>query len=132
MEKINTASELRIAIQQLELKQHEDIVNIKEQINRTYESLNPVNILKNTLNEITSSSCLLENILSSSMALVSGYFSKKIVVGSSESPVRKMLGAIVQYGITNLVVKHTEDIKSFGQFMVQYFLQKSKPESEEE
>jgi hypothetical protein len=132
MEKITTSNELKLAIQLLEAERTIQLDELKDQFNSTYDSLKPANILKNTLSEITDSPYLIENILSSSLALISGYFSKKMVVGSSESPIRKIFGTIVQYGITNLVAKHTDDIKSFGQFIVQYFLQKTKPNTEED
>jgi len=131
MEKINTASELKIAIQRLELKQHEDLENIKAQLHQTYESLRPLNLLKSTLEELSSSPYLGENLMTTTMALVSGFMAKKITVGSSDRPLKKIFGTLLQFGVANLVSQHSSEIVSFGQSLVHRFFRKKEVESEE-
>ncbi|MEI6348737.1 MAG: hypothetical protein WCP69_12390 [Bacteroidota bacterium] len=132
MENIRTASELKIAIQQLEVKQHEDLESIKETIHNTYESLKPVNILKKTLSELNSTPYLIDNLLTTTLALVSGYLTKKAAVGSSDNIFRKVLGSILQFGVTNIVAQHSEDIISIGKSIFQKFFKKEKSDSDDE
>ena len=131
MEKIKTTNDLKELIFKLEEKQQIDLVEMKEIIHITLESLKPVNLVKNTLKELISSPYLVENLLTTSMALASGYFAKKVTVGSSESPFRKILGTLLQFGVTNIVAKHAEEIKLVGQFIIQQFSKKEPQDTEE-
>ena len=88
-----------------------------KQFHLTYDSLKPVNLLKSTINDVTTSPYLMDNIIGTSVGIATGYLSKKIIVAGSDSKFRKLLGSILQFGITNLVAKNPEAIKSFGQFI---------------
>lgn len=50
---------------------------LKEQFYLTYESLQPVNLIKSALNEVTTTPYLTDNILGETIGLISGYISKK-------------------------------------------------------
>ncbi len=130
MENITSAAELKNAIQLLEVEQAMNGQLLKEQFLLTYESLKPINILKSTLKDVTSSPYLIDNILGSAMGLASGYLTKKIVIGASANIFRKLFGAIVQFGITNVVAQHPDAVKSFGQFIIQHILHKKEMNSE--
>lgn len=131
MENIKTASELRIAIQRLEFQQHEDLENIKEQLHQTYESLRPLNLLKSTLDDLSSFPYLGENLMTTTMALASGYMAKKITIGSSDRPLKKIFGTLLQLGVTNIVSQHSAEIVSLGQSLVHRFFRKKKVDSED-
>jgi F0F1-type ATP synthase assembly protein I len=76
------------------------------------------------LKEITSSQDLIDNIPGTLIGLASGYLSKKIFTGGSGNIIRKLLGSILQFGITNVVAKNSDVIKSTGLAIFQHFLQK--------
>jgi hypothetical protein len=124
MEPINSIGELKNAIQILEFEHAIKEQLLKDQVYLTFESLKPVNLIKSTLHEITSTPYLMENILGATVGLASGYLSKKLAVGKSENILRKLLGAIIQFGVTNAVAQHPDSIKSFGQLIYQYFRRK--------
>lgn len=126
MENLTSVDDLKNAIQTLEFEHEYKQQLLKEQFSLTYESLKPVNIIKDTLHDITSSPYLVDNILGATLGLASGYISRKIVVGGSVSLVRKLLGSILQFGVTNVVAKHPESIKSIGQFIYHRILRKKK------
>lgn len=105
MESITTIEELKNAIQILEFDQQVREQLIKEQIFLSIESLRPANLIRNTIHDITSSPNLVENILSTAIGLVSGYFSKKVAIGRSANFVRNLLGTILQFGVTNVVAR---------------------------
>ncbi|MCX6254063.1 MAG: hypothetical protein NTV31_06240 [Bacteroidia bacterium] len=122
MQNITSISELKNAIQLLEVDQAIKGQLLKEQFYITYESLKPINLLKNALSEVSTSPYLIDNILGTTMGLVSGYLSKKIFIGSSGNIIRKLIGSVLQFGITNVVAKHSDAIKAFGQAIIQYIL----------
>jgi hypothetical protein len=124
MQSITSSEELRNAIQLLEVEQGIKGRQLKEQLHITYESLKPVNLLRNTLKEISSSRYLIDNISASAIGIASGFLSKKIFVGTSGNAFRKLFGSILQFEVTNLVSQNSEVIKSFGQYLYQYFFRK--------
>lgn len=106
MEAITTSVELKNAIQMLEFDQQIREQQLKEQVFLTIESLKPANLIRSTINKITSSPHLIENTLGSAAGLITGYFSKKITTGKSGNLVRNLLGTILQFGVTNVVARH--------------------------
>jgi len=124
MENINSAAELKLAIQAKEFECAIQGQLLKEQVCVTFESLKPINIIKNTLYEITSSPYLIDNMVGAVTGLVSGYISKKITVGTSHNLFRKMAGSLLQFGVTNLVAQHPEALKSFGQLIIEKIFHK--------
>src|SRR5659263_202786 len=86
MENITSATELKKIIQRLEIEQAIDGQLLKEQFYFAFESLKPVNILRNTLYEITTSPHMMDSILGTAVGLASGYVSRKIaMIGASGS-----------------------------------------------
>ena len=63
-------------------------------------------------------------MLGAIMGLISGYLSKKIAVGTSNSLIRKILGAALQFGVTNIVAQHPDILKSIGNFIIDKFIHK--------
>jgi hypothetical protein len=126
MQNITTISDLKNAIQLLEVELDEKGQELKKQFYLTYDSLKPVSLLKSTLKDITSSPYLIENLVGTATGLATGYLSKKIVVGTSGNIIRKLFGSVLQFGVTNLVAQHPDTIKSFGQYVYQHFLKKKK------
>src|ERR1035437_7566915 len=118
MEKITCSAELKIAIQNLEFEQEIQGQLLKEHFFLTFDSLKPANLIKNALQDITSSPYLLDNMLGSVMGMFSGYLSKKIAVGTSHNLFRKMAGSLLQFGVTNLVAQHSDILKSVGNFII--------------
>jgi len=124
MEKITCAAELKLAIQNLEFQQEVQGQLLKDHFFVTFESLKPINLIKNTLLEITSSPYLIDNMLGAIMGIVSGYISKKIAVGTSSSLIRKIIGAAMQFGVTNIVAQHPDILKKIGNFIIDKFIHK--------
>jgi hypothetical protein len=130
MQNITSSTGLKDAIQLLEAEQEIRGQLLKEQLLITYESLKPLNLLKHTLKEISSSPYLIDNISGSAMGLVSGFLSKKIFVGASGNLIRKLIGSILQFGITNVVAQNSNVIRSVGQALFHHFSRKNELNSE--
>jgi hypothetical protein len=124
MQTITSSAGLKEAIQLLEVDQGIKGQLLKEQFYITYESLKPVNIIRHTLKEISSSPYLLDNIPGTAMGLLSGFLSKKIFVGASGNLFRKILGSFLQFGVTNVVAQNSDAIKSVGQAVLQLLFRK--------
>jgi hypothetical protein len=126
MQNINAQMSLRETILELERRQAEEGKLLKQQFYTTYESMQPINIIKNTFKEAALSNELKDNILTTSVGLVVGYLSKMLFEDISTSPVKKLLGTIILFGITNIVAKNPETVKSLGKGFLKIILSKSK------
>ena len=114
MQKITSETGLRNAILQLEIKQAEEVKMLKEQFHLAYESIKPVNLIKNAFKEVFQSQDLKDNIINTTVGLAAGYVSRKIFEGSSNSPVKRILGSFLMFGITDVIAKNPEPVKSLG------------------
>lgn len=105
MENINSAVLLKEAIINLELRKIEQGKIIKEKFNTIRENLKPANVIRNTFDEVKNSPNLRSNILGAILGLSAGYFSKRLVAGTTGKPFRRILGNVLQMGITAVVAK---------------------------
>jgi hypothetical protein len=112
--KINSLSELEMAIKRLERKRLLMEEDLKDDFHALLESLKPANILKNTIHEVQESTELKHNLFRVALGLGAGYFSRKLVVGKSAGILKKAIGAALQYGITNFVAKKDGKVEEIG------------------
>ena len=134
MQKITSESELRIAIMFLESQQVEQGKQLKAQVQLAYESIKPINLAISALKEVATSSELQHNLFSTSVGVGAGYISKVLFQGVTNSPLRKLLGSALMFGITNLVTKNPDVLKSLvaGIFnMIRRKTHKEDPHDEE-
>lgn len=130
MQNITSVAELKNAIQLLEAEQTLKGKQLKEQFYMTYESFKPVNLLTNTLNDISKSPYLVDNLLGTAIGLATGYLTKKVFIGASGNKIKKLIGSVLQFGITNVVAQNSDTIKSFGRSLFQHIFRKKEMNSE--
>ncbi len=112
MKKITTTIELRDEIALLKLYQKENGIALREEFMLVYESIKPVNLIKNTVQELTSAPDFKGNLLNTTIGLGAGFLSKKIIVGATHNPLKQLLGTLLQVAITSVVSKNGDAIKS--------------------
>ena len=108
MNKINHTETLQEAILLLKLQQSGQLDQLKEQYRYTYESLKPINIIKRTFTQLTSTAEFKGNVVSNLIGIGTGYLTKKVLVGSTNNIFKKVFGTLLQLAITNIVTKKTE------------------------
>lgn len=104
----------------LEDRQVQQIVLLKQQAQVTYESIKPMNFLKDTIKDFTAQSDLKENIFDGIAGVTTGFLSKKLIVGTTNNPVKKLVGTLLQVGITALVTKNSSKIKAIGEVFLKH------------
>ena len=112
MENIYSEADLNSAIQLLESKQAVEEIKLKEQFHLTYESLKPLNIIKNIFKQAKESENLKNNILINSVGLTVGYLSKILFEKISNSPLKRHYGDIVMSNIKKLVSNNPDEVKT--------------------
>ncbi len=125
MQKTDLSAGLREAILVLEKRQAVEGIILKDHFLQAYESIKPINLIKNTFKEITESNDLKDNIINTSVGLATGFVSKKLFVGRSHNPFKRLLGSVLMFGITNVVSKNTETIKAIGKGMFDVIIKKN-------
>lgn len=124
MNQKDTITDLQEKILLLELKQSNEKVQLKDQFNLSFERLKPSNLIKNSLDEFINTTDFKEGIVDTSLSLAAGYLSKKIVFGSTHNPIKKIVGNLIQAGITSLVSRNTDEIKSVAMNIIANFKNK--------
>jgi hypothetical protein len=119
MENITSAAGLKDAIHLLKTERTVKLQQLREEGSRALEIIRPVRLLQNTVNGIAMSPRLLDNIIGTAMGLATGFISKRLFIGSSGSLIRKLLGSVLQLGITTAAAHNTNFIQSFGRFAFQ-------------
>jgi hypothetical protein len=129
MQPILSISELKLAIELLEIEKAIKEQSLKEQFYITYETFKPVNLLKSSLSDVAKNPSLIDSILGNLIGYSSGYLTRKILVGDSSNGFRNLLGSLLQFGVSRLLTQHADDILSFGRNMIQNFLRKREMKS---
>lgn len=113
----------------LKIKQLAQLNIIKAQFHSTYESLKPINYLKSLLSDVIKSPDFKKDILQTVLGLVSGYLTKKIVIGDNASPLKKVLGIVLQFISTRFVANKSENVVDTSMdFVTNFFASKKTPD----
>jgi hypothetical protein len=126
MQNIKSTAELKNAIQLLEAEQTEKERILKEQVHSTYESFKPANLIAGILDDVNKSPYLVDNVLGTALGLVTGFYSQKLILNPSGSRLKKLLGVAMQFGVTNLVARHSDAIRTVGRVAVRLFGRKKR------
>jgi hypothetical protein len=130
MQKISSIADLKNAIQFSEAEQTHRLNLLKEQFYLTWDVFKPVNLIAGTLNNIVKSPFLVENLAGTAIGLVTGYLSKFLIIGKSGYGIRRLIGTLMQVGVTSLVAQNSGSIKSFGKSIFQHFFHKKEVNTE--
>lgn len=117
----NETEELNQLILKVQEQNNLELTLLKEQFKVTYDSLKPAAIIKDVFHNITTTPDIKDNIVSSAIGLSTGILGNKLLVGSSHSPVRKVMGNVLQFAVTNLVSKYTGGFSTIAGHMFKSF-----------
>lgn len=112
MEKLSTEADIKAAILFLEVKQEEERILLKNEFRQAYESMKPINLIKSTFKEIRQSPDIRDKLINTGVGLATGYVSKVLFEKATHSLLRKFLGTALMFGVTRVITKNPELIKS--------------------
>lgn len=122
----NELVDLRQAILVLQEKRNIERNMLLEQLHETYESNKPINLIKSTFKQVSASSEIKGNLIGNFMGIATGILSRKLWVGSSHNPIKKILGTLIQFTAGNVVSKNAEGIKNTVAYLVHQYWPKRK------
>lgn len=105
---IYTIDSLEQRIRLLEDRQDAEWCAIKDEIDEIKEHLRPLNLIRNTVEEINETVGFKSNLAQSAISIGIGYLAKRFVVGKSNSTFKNIFGSLLQLVVTNLVSKPPE------------------------
>ncbi|MET3026781.1 hypothetical protein ABXT06_08905 [Flavobacterium sp. UW10123] len=112
MEAIYNIDQLNQKIEELEVRQDTEWCAIKDHIDEIKDNLKPINLIRNTVEEINETVGFKSHIAQSAISIGIGYLAKRFIVGKGDSMFKGILGSIVQLIVTNLVSKPHHDDSS--------------------
>ncbi len=107
MKTVNQKEALMNKIILLENQQKEDLLALKAQFQDTYESLKPLNYIKNTLHEVTNSSDIGKELINGAINFTTGYLSNKVLMMTNDSPMKNALGSALKFVMRKFFGKET-------------------------
>lgn len=99
----NTA--LDIAISHLEAEKRKKLQELKWQFELTMNSMRPMNIIKDTFQDMRASPEVKASFVTTAASLTGGYLSKKLLFGKSKSLFKTVIGYALQYGVSKFIAK---------------------------
>lgn len=124
MQKITSTTGLKEAITQLSYEHALQGELLKEQFSITVNRLRPVNLIKDTFKDVVESSDLISNVINTSLGLAAGYLTNRVFIGSHGGMLKRLLGNIIQMGVTTVIAVNPGVVKSFGIKILQTVLSK--------
>ncbi|MBO9585652.1 MAG: hypothetical protein J7574_15915 [Flavobacterium sp.] len=112
MEAIYNIDQLNRKIEELEVRQNTEWCAIKDHIDEIKDNLKPINLIRNTVEEINETVGFKSHIAQSAISIGIGYLAKRFIVGKGDSMFKGVLGSIVQLIVTNLVSKPHHETSS--------------------
>lgn len=108
-----------------EMRYSDDLAQLKNQFNITYESVKPINLIKNLIHDVTSSPEIKNDLFTNIIGFGTGFLSKKLLLGSTHNPIKKVFGTLFEFAVANTVSKHSEGIKTIGNNLFKRYFNKN-------
>lgn len=125
MQNINSAADLKKAIIQLELDRTVQWEFLQEQVCNTYESMKPINLIKNSLIDMASSPYLKNKVFALILNSLNKFVSKHTSKEKSDNPFKNFINNLLQVGVSNFIVNPIA-LNLVKGFLVQYLFKKAK------
>jgi hypothetical protein len=113
-------------IRLLESKQAYEFEILRQQFHKTADGLKPLNLISNTLREVVTFPATGNSLIDSTIGMATGFLTKKLMFGTSTNPIKRGLGTLMQFGISNIVYKNSIAIKAIGGTILQSIFSKKR------
>lgn len=96
----------------LKTKRAKEFMELKEQYFIVHHSFTVSNIVNQGISEFYKTATNKDNLFTTITSLLGGYISKKMLVGESQNPFKQILGYGVQFAVTQLISKISNQQKN--------------------
>lgn len=99
MKKIDEQSLLLEKISALENRQEQELVVLKEALKETYDSINPLNLIKSSLHELISSVDVQADLVTGAGNVLTVLVSKNPLLATFQKPINKVINTLLRFVI---------------------------------
>ena len=104
--KTNSHSEnIKQSIALLTIRKQQEWEAIKDEISEFKEQLKPINLIKSAVGEVKENLGDKNDILKTAFSVGVGYLTSKLIVGKSDSKIKKFISSLVLMGVTKFIDK---------------------------
>ena len=96
---------LNNAILLLEARRKKEYEDLRIQLVESSENFRPINIIKQTIKDFSEIAEVKTSLFETLISVTGGYFSKRLIIGKSNSFIKMILGYVLQYSVTNFISK---------------------------
>jgi len=125
MKRESAAELLQFRIITLQQELEKDELELKAAFKETLHGLKPGNLIKSSIKEIVKSPELKSNIINAVIGLATGFLARKLIVGRSHNPIKKLVGKLAEVSVANKVGSNADGIRSIGSLLFKKFFHKS-------
>lgn len=130
MKSQTAVEQLNSEISILEKKQELELLILKLQLHETYDSLKPINIIKNTFKQITNSPEPKNQIINEFAGITAGALSGKLLFGKSKNPLKIIAGLGIQFLVSNFISRQNISIEGLKSIFTNFSSTKHQNEEE--
>ncbi|MBW0176724.1 hypothetical protein [Sediminibacterium sp.] len=132
MEKPDLLRELQLTIIEMESVHKQDGIELRQSFRDVLNSFRPIQLIKETFTKVAESGKIKDSIANMLISVSAGYLSKKIVESGSKNIFKTILGTVVMFGVSSLISKNQEIIKTLGGELLNFSSPKETTDSREE
>jgi hypothetical protein len=103
MNTINQKKQLAAKIALLKSKQATDFSILKDQYYITIDSFKPINLIKNSLEEVITSPSLKMSLITGAIGFSANYLKNNLLNHHSKNPVKRILSNVLKFAVKNFI-----------------------------
>lgn len=124
MKKNSANTLLNESILQMEIRRNQELILLKAQFEEVKESWTPINLIKDSLETVTSAPNIKKGIGRSIIGFASSLLIKKIFFRKTHNPLAIVAGMLLQTAAVGVVAKNSDKISSIAKKLLQRFVYK--------
>jgi len=117
-------ADLKEAIKTLEKKQSDSKLVLQDQFKITYESMNPLSIIKSAFSSVTDSPEIRNSLLSMIIPLVTVFLNKRAFSATRRPPIVSQAGILILDSLNRYISQNPEVVNTFSHFILGLFRKK--------
>ena len=121
MTEIKNTLQLLKAIESLKIKQKLEEQELKKEFTDLFEKIQPINVIRETVNELVESKSLQTDVIDLSLGTATGFAIRKLIVGETKNPIGQILGRMIEQTVSQKIISNRVVIHNIGRNVLNLF-----------
>jgi hypothetical protein len=121
MTEIKNTLQLLKAIESLKIKQKLEEQDLKEEFTALFEKIQPINVIRETVNDLVESKSLQTDVIDLSVGTATGFAIRKLIVGETKNPIDQILGRMIEQTVSQKLISNRVVIHNIGRNVLNLF-----------